>query len=200
MDADVDRAARPPGPEFTSTSCATEIDLYLHPLLEDPPVRSTASKQTWAEYEQLVAATRALCAGCPILSDCLYKAIAQTDVSGYVGCTTPKERSQIRKLIGVRIDTEDFDSFAGARGSRQPVDHDDVLRMRSQHPDESLEQIAGRLDCSLSTVKRHLRRARGAGGGLDTARGGSVDLPTLDEVFEAFEQVVESNRARSRAC
>lgn len=199
MNADEDRAA-PPGPEFTSTSCAIEIDLYLHPMLEDPPVRSTASRQTWADYEELVASARELCASCPILADCLYKAIAQTDVSGYVGCTTPKERGQIRKLIGVSIEAEDFDSFAGARGSRQPVDHDDVLRMRAQHPDDSLEQIAGRLDCSLSTVKRHLRRARTDADGPDGTAAGSAGLPTMDEVFEAFEQVVESNRARSRAC
>ena len=53
---------------------------------------------------------------CPLLADCLYKAVVQTDVSGYVGCTTPKERVAIRKVLGVKVETEDFDSFAGARG------------------------------------------------------------------------------------
>jgi len=182
-----------------ATPCAIDIDLYLHPLLDEPPVRSTVAKQTWQEYEDLVARARSACSGCPLLANCLYKAVAQTDVSGFVGCTTPKERSRIRKLLAIHIETEDFDSFAGARGSRQPVDHDDVMRMRSQHPDDSLEQIASRLGCSLSTVKRHLRRARSeSGGSLDS--GKASGLPTMDEVFEAFEQVVESNRARSRVC
>ncbi|HZA05629.1 MAG TPA: helix-turn-helix domain-containing protein, partial [Propionibacteriaceae bacterium] len=40
------------------------------------------------------------------------------------------------------------------------VDHDEVVRLRHAHPDESLETIARRLGCSLSTVKRHLRRER----------------------------------------
>lgn len=188
-----------PDDGLVATPCASDLDLYLHPLLEEPPVRSTAPKETWQEYEQLVKRARVACSGCPLLADCLYKAVAQTDVAGYVGCTTPRERQQIRKLIGVRLEAEDFDAFAGARGSRQPVDHDDVLRMRAQHPDDSLEQIASRLDCSLSTVKRHLRRARAEAAG--TSPGAvAADLPTMDEVFEGFEQVVETNRGRSRVC
>lgn len=184
--------------ELTATPCATDIALYLNPLLEEPPVKSTAPKETWQEYERLVYAARAACSTCPLLADCLYKAVAQTDVSGYVGCTTPKERVAIRKLLGVKVDTEDFDSFAGARGSRQPVDHDDVLRMRAQHPDEPLESIAGRLGCSLSTVKRHLRRARHEAG---QSSGRLADsMPTMEDVFEAFDDVVEGNRARRRVC
>lgn len=182
---------------FTATPCSMHIELYLDPLLEEPPVRSTAPKETWREYERLVNAARGSCSTCPLLADCLYKAVAQADVSGYVGCTTPKERIAIRKLIGVKVESEDLDSYAGARGSRAPVDHEDVLRMRAQHPDESLESIAGRLGCSLSTVKRHLRRARNETGGP----GDAIErLPTMDEVFDAFDQVVEGNRARSRVC
>ncbi len=178
-----------------ATPCATNVDLYLHPLLDEPPVRSTTDRQTWQEYEQLVSRTRLACSSCPILPDCLYKAVAQTDVSGYVGCTTPNERNEIRKLLHVTIETEDFDSFAGARGTRQPVDHEDVLRMRSQHPDDPLEQIASRLGCSLSTVKRHLRRARDSSKqGSDS--GSALGRPTMDEVFDAFEQVVEPSRSR----
>ncbi len=181
------------------TPCAKDIGLYLHPLLEEPPVRSTASTQTWQEYERLVNAARGSCSTCPLLADCLYKAIAHTDVSGYVGCTTPKERAAIRRLLGVKVETEDFDSFAGARGSRQPVDHEDVLRMRAQHPDDSLEAIAGRLGCSLSTVKRHLRRARKEAGQPGSGALAS-SRPTLDDVFEAFDEVVEGNLARRRVC
>lgn len=196
--ADVGVAAL--GDEVTVTPCATNVDLYLHPLLEEPPAKSTASKETWREYEALVLTARQSCSGCRLLADCLFKAVAQTDVAGYVGCTTPRERQQIRKLIGVKLEAEDFDSVAGARGSRQPVDHEDVLRMRTQHPDDSLEQIAGRLGCSLSTVKRHLRRARREAAGAPEGSASTPEVPTMDEVFDAFDQVVEGNRSRSRVC
>ncbi|MBA2699689.1 MAG: sigma-70 family RNA polymerase sigma factor [Nocardioidaceae bacterium] len=188
------------GNDVTYTPCATNVELYLHPLLEEPPEKATAAHETWREYESLVCTARAACSECRLLADWLFKAVAQTDVAGYVGCTPPRERQQIRKLIGVKVEAEDFDSLAGARGSRQPVDHADVLRMRAQHPDDSLEQIASRLGCSLSTVKRHLRRARSqTGWGADPAAP-SVKVPTMDDVFDAFEQVVESNRAESRVC
>ncbi|MGH3447113.1 MAG: sigma factor-like helix-turn-helix DNA-binding protein, partial [Nocardioidaceae bacterium] len=185
-------------PDFAATPCATNVDLFLSPMLEEPPVRSKVSRQTWREYETLVAQARGECSSCPLLDDCLYKAVAQADVAGYVGCTTPKERKAIRKHLGVEVSAEDLDAYTGVRDSRQPVDHDSVLRMRSQYPDESLDKLAERLGCSLSTVKRHMRRARREQS--DDAAGLEADLPTMDEVFEAFEAVVEPNRARSRAC
>jgi hypothetical protein len=180
----------PPDAGFV-TACSSDVDLYLHPLLEEPPEQSSVSPEVWTEYEGLVATARAACSACPLLDSCLYKAVVQIDVAGYVGCTTPAERTAIRALVSVSVQAVDLDSFAGARGDRQPVEHDDVLRMRAQHPDDSLEAIAARLDCSLSTVKRHLRRARQqqpSASGTETARG---DVPTMDEVFDAFEQVVE---------
>ena len=198
LDSATGSSAASSADQVAATPCAMELGLYLHPLLEEPPARSSAPRDTWRAYEALVLAARSSCSTCPLLADCLYKAVVQTDVSGYVGCTTPKERTGIRKLLGITVAAEDFDSFAGARGTRQPVDHEDVLRMRAQHPDESLESIANRLGCSLSTVKRHLRRARNEAGRTQESQVGR--LPTMDEVFEAFDEVVEGNRARSRVC
>lgn len=178
------------------TACSTDVELYLHPLLESPPARSKATKGTWLEYEQLVEAARTACSRCPILAECLYKAVVQTDVSGYVGCTTPKERAAMRSMLGVALEAEDLDAFTGARGTRQPVDHEAVLAMRAAHPDDPLEQIANRLGCSLSTVKRHLRRARHATpDAADEAPQAPTGLPSLDEVFDAFEDVVEAARS-----
>jgi len=177
------------------TACATDTDLFLHPLLEEPPSRSAASRESWSEYEALVRRARSACSACHLLADCLYKAIAQTDIAGYVGCTTPAERAAMRRLIGVRLAAEDFDAYSGARGARQPVDHDTVLRTRAAFPDDSLESIAERLDCSLSTVKRHLRRARRAAAtGADPSTRPRQRLPSMDEVFDAFEQVVDQDR------
>jgi hypothetical protein len=185
-------AARPTDEEaFVATPCAVDLDLYLHPLLEEPPARSSASVEIWTEYEGLVSRARALCAACPLLADCLYKAVVHTDVAGYVGCTTPLERRAIRRRVGISVAAEDLDAYAGTRGDRQPVEHDDVLRMRAAHPDDSLESLAARLDCSLSTVKRHLRRARREASEGAGAQEPEVAVPTMDAVFEAFEAVVE---------
>lgn len=187
---------RPPEDSFAATPCSTNVDLYLHPLLEEPPVRSSVSTETWQDYQRLAAAARASCAACPILADCMYKAVAQTDVSGYVGCTSARERAAIRRILGVAVEAEDVDALTGARGTRQPVDHGDVLRMRAAHPDDSLEMLAARLDCSLSTVKRHLRRARNQSSPADRKPAERRRLPSMDDVFDAFEKVVEPHAAR----
>lgn len=196
MNGDRSLGRRPPEGSFTATPCSTNVNLYLHPLLEEPPVRSSVPADTWRTYEGMAAAARSSCSACPLLADCLYKAVAQTDVSGYVGCTSAAERSAIRRILGVRIEAEDVDALAGTRGTRQPVDHDEVLRTRAAHPDDSLEMLAARLDCSLSTVKRHLRRARNPASSDPTAVPGERRLPSMDEVFDAFEQVVDRDRAR----
>lgn len=187
MSAPVERVT---GDQFAAAPCAVDVKLYLDPLLEDPPARSSAGKAVWARYERLVSTARTSCAACPLLADCLYKAVVHTDVSGYVGCTTPQERRAIRKQVGISVRAEDLDAYAGTRGERQPVEHEEVLRMRAAHPDDSLETLAERIECSLSTVKRHLRRARRKSDSAPRADAPEA-LPTMDEVFEAFEVVVD---------
>lgn len=177
----------------TALACAEDVDLYLHPLLEDPPDRRRASASVWREYLGLVAAARARCAACPLLPECLYSAVVRADVSGYVGCTTPAERAEIRERIGASPAADDLDAFAGIRGDRQAVDHDLVLSLRAAHPDESLRVLASRLGCSLSTVKRHMRRAR-LEASTPARPAQQPAPPTLDEVFTAFEEVVEPSR------
>jgi len=179
-------------PGAVVTPCSVDIDLYLHPLLEEPPAQYKAERDTWRSYERLVERARTSCAGCPLLVECLYKAVVQTDISGYVGCTTPKERGKIRRLLGVQVEAENLDAASGARGERRPVDPDDVARVRAAYPDDSLESLAHRLDCSLSTVKRHLRRARSG-----RAAPEKPPPPTVDEVLDAFEQVVERRHGRT---
>ena len=187
----------PPLDEDFVTPCASNVDLYLHPLLEDPPSGTRAPRADVAEYQRLVAAARQSCSSCPLLPECMYRAVVHTDISGYVGCTTAGERTAIREHIGIVVESEDFDSFAGARGERQPVAHADVLRARAQHPDDSLEALAARLGCSLSTVKRHLRRARHEGADEGDEPVSRAALPSMDEVFDAFEEVVEPDRPQS---
>lgn len=187
-------ARRKSTPDPVITPCSVQLDLFLHPLLEEPPTLSGTDRETWRAYTRLQDEAAAACASCPLLVDCLYTAVVQTDIAGYVGGTTPKERVKIRRRLGVRVDAEDFDAASGARGNRRPVDHDVVLRARAAYPDDSMDMIATRLGCSLSTVKRHLRRARTG----SAAKGKpQAEAPTVEEVVDAFEEVVGHRRIRS---
>jgi len=135
-----------------------------------------------------------------MLAECLYTAVAQVEVAGFMGCTTAQERKRIRHRLGISVVDPDLDVIAGVRGERRPVDHDAVMAMRAVHPDDSLEQIALRLECSLSTVKRHLRRARHHAAAVDGAEPSvrpaprDSSLPTVDDVLDAFDDVVEADR------
>ena len=81
--------------------------------------------------------------------------------------------------------------MAGVTGGHRQVDHDEVVRLRHAHPDESLETLARRLGCSLSTVKRHLRRERRN----PTVRRDQPPKPSLSAVLTATAAV--TNRSRT---
>lgn len=174
--------------------CAARPEMYLHELLDTPPVQSKVAKAVWADYRERLAAVREACAGCPLFVDCLYRAVVQVDVSGYAGCTTTRERRQIRRLLGISIPTEDFDAVAGVRTEGKPIDHETVLATRAAFPADSLESIAERLGCSLSTVKRHLRRARQDERAPKRTQPERTDVPTVDAVLDCFDSVVEADR------
>lgn len=175
--------------------CAANPDMYLHELLDAPPVQSKVAKAVWAEYRERLDEVRNACAGCPLFTDCLYRAVVQVDVAGYVGCTTVRERRRIRRMLGVSVQSEDFDALAGVRAEGKPVDHETVLATRNAFPSDSLDAIAERLGCSLSTVKRHLRRARQAASS-DERRPERTrhDVPSVDDVLDCFDAVVEADR------
>ena len=139
--------------------CAGLPLVFQDPLLEEPPTGS-APVEDRRRYAGLVAGAQDACRACPLVVDCLYRAVVEHDVAGYVGGTTARQRVEVRRRLGVVVAPEDLDTLAGVLGGNRPVDHDEVLRVRAAHPDETLEVLAGRLGCSLSTVKRHLRRER----------------------------------------
>lgn len=166
----------------TAPGCADSVDLFQHPLLEEPP-SSSASVEVRREYAALRSRASAVCSACPLMASCLYQAVVKHDVAGFVAGTTQRERSAIRARLGVSVEPEDLDSLAGVtRGSRQ-VNHDEVVRLRQANPHESLETIAHRLGCSLSTVKRHLRRHRDGNDRPQPRRA----LPTMNEVLAAAQ-------------
>ncbi|MDN5770500.1 MAG: WhiB family transcriptional regulator [Microlunatus sp.] len=145
--------------QSASPACADQRGLFLDPALEQEPVPS-ASARLRRRYADLAHQATDVCAACPLLSACLYRAVVEYDVAGFVAGTTERQRQQIRSRLGVQVEPEDFDTLAGVVGGRRAVDHDEVVRLRRAHPDEGLERIAYRLGCSLSTVKRHLRQER----------------------------------------
>ena len=80
-------------------------------------------------------------------------------------------------------------------GRHHQVDHDELLRLRNAHPDESLERLARRLGCSLSTVKRHMRKERRS----PSVRRAEPVKPTLAAVLAAAADVAGSPLRRPQA-
>ncbi|HET6291875.1 MAG TPA: WhiB family transcriptional regulator [Kribbella sp.] len=173
--------------EGAMTGCTARPDIFQHRLMEEPPPAS-ATRRTRERYEQLVREAKQLCASCPLFTECLFSAVAEHDVTGFVAGTTATQRRSMRNLLDVEVQADDFDQLAGARGTRRPVSHEEVLRLRTQYPNDSLESLAMRLGCSLSTVKRHLRRARR---GQSPATKSPRPRPELSAVLDAFDAVVD---------
>ena len=177
-------------------TCVRLPAVFQDPLLEGLPTGGAPAEDR-RRAADLVATAAAACGSCPLAASCLYRAVVEHDVAGFVAGTTPRQRAEIRRRLGVVVHPEDFDTLAGVvRGGRQ-VDHEEVLRLRAAHPDESLETLAGRLGCSLSTVKRHLRRARTAPSPSPSpVRTGR---PHLRDVLVVAAQVTAGSRSFSRA-
>lgn len=164
-------------------ACVDNSDLFHSPLLEEGTTAVTVDHRR----QQLLMIRKAenLCVDCPLMVDCLYRAVVQHDVAGFCAGTTARQRAEMRQRLGIRVEPENLDSFAGASSGHQ-VDHAEVLRLRQANPTDSLESLAQRLGCSLSTVKRHLRKAR---------RGETVGRPTkLARVQPSVEQVLHAYR------
>lgn len=178
-------------PARPAPRCADHRALFLDPLLEQPPAGS-APRSERSRYARLVAAAGQVCSGCPLLADCLYAAVAEHDVAGFVAGTSAAQRSALRRRLGVTVAPEDLDGLAGVTGGHRHVDHDEIVRFRRAHPDESLDALARRLGCSLSTVKRHLRRERA---GTAVRR----EVPVLPTPYEVLTAARELRSATTRA-
>lgn len=172
------------------TPVCVEFDsLFQHPFLED----QASPKGVDERRQQMMMQRKAenLCLDCPLMTRCLYTAVVEHDVAGYVAGTTPRQRLEMRALLGIKVEAEDLDTLAGVSAPNRQVDHDEVVRLRNANPFESLESIAQRLGCSLSTVKRHLRRARSEGATEAPRRV----PPSLEQVMHAY-RTVTTRRAR----
>ena len=181
--------------ESDRPACAAYPELFGDPVLEQEPAAS-APARIRRRYAVLAAEATTVCASCPLLSDCLYRAVVDYDVAGLVAGTTERQRSEVRARLGLQVEPEDFDSLAGVVGGQRTVDHDEVVRLRRAHPDESLERIARRLGCSLSTVKRHLRRERNQ---PSAATAAARPKPTRAQVRQATGEILAGHSGARRA-
>ncbi len=174
--------------------CVELASVFQDPLLDDP-LPASAPGAVRRRQMELMSAAQTACRACPLIVDCLYRAVVDYDVAGYVAGTTPSERAQIRRRLDITVKPENFDALAGVTGRQ--VNHSEVVRLRNAHPDESLEMLAHRLGCSLSTVKRHLRRERRE----PSAETVTSTHPTVHEVLTAAAVVVgiASTPSRSQA-
>jgi AraC-like DNA-binding protein len=188
-------STHPVATEPSRPACADVTHLFLDPALESEP-SSSATARTRRQYGALAAEATEVCASCPLLTACLYRAVVEYDVAGFVAGTSERQRVQIRSRLGVEVEPEDFDTLAGVVGGQRTVDHDEVVRLRRAHPDESLERLARRLGCSLSTVKRHLRRERNK---PSAAAAGGRPRPTEAQVRRATAETLAENSGNRRA-
>jgi hypothetical protein len=130
---------------------------------------------------------RRSCAGCPMLVDCLYRAVVEVDVSGFVACTTEADRQAIRDRLGIEVDVASLAAYGPARLGAGPVSHEAVVEARAAHPQDTCQQLAERLGCSTSTIKRHLRRAREEQATPAPQPAPQRRTPSVDEVLDAFD-------------
>ncbi|MDO4412445.1 WhiB family transcriptional regulator [Cutibacterium sp.] len=169
--------------DCTLPPCANLRAVFQHPLLEGDSSAATPDQQRLERHLQ--ARARAACSTCPFFEQCLESAILDHDVAGFAAGTTPRQRSRIRSRLGVRIRPDDFESFAGIVGRGHQVCTQDVVRLRQAHADQPLSFIADRLGCSLSTVKRHLRRARDSSPAPRRKASAKVSTTRLATAYES---------------
>jgi len=176
-------------------ACAEDPMTFLDDALETPLGRHGLTAAMRRDVARKRAEAHRRCAACPIFTDCLYRAVVEVNVSGFVACTTESDRQDLRRRLGVSVTDAEIASFGAARLGGGPVDHAAVIAMRQSHPNDTCQQLAERLGCSTSTVKRHLRRAR------QQVAGDVVALvpiaPSVDDVLDAFGDMESGRRLMS---
>ena len=175
------------------TPCVQFSNVYLHPLLEESQTATTQANRR--EQAMLRSQAEKLCASCPMFAQCLTEAVTKFDVSGFVAGTTRRQRQEIRTRLGVSVVEDDLDTYAGVNSGRQ-FDRNEIHRLRTANPNEPLSSIAARIGCSVSTVKRHLRRIEREG--LPT-RPSDTRTVTPEEVMAVADDVVNGSRRSAAA-
>lgn len=176
-----------------ATPCVTYSNVFLHSLLDDGA--APASRGERREQQMLRAQAEVMCGNCPLMAKCLNDAVTKFDVAGFVAGTTRRQRHEIRARLGVTVAPEDLDIFAGVNSGRQ-FDRYEIHRMRTANPDQPLSVIAAKVGCSVSTVKRHLRRVEEEGG---PGKRPLKKSPSVSEVLAVADDVRRGARRATAA-
>ncbi len=174
----------------TLPPCAMSPEMYQDEDLLSPPSRREVTAEQWREYQEKRAAAHRRCAGCEVLDACLYRAVVEVDVAGFLACTSETERKRMRRDLAIDVQI-DQSPYGTARVGGGPVDHDEVIAARKAHPEETSRQLAERLGCSTSTIKRHLRQERE---GKARATVAAMDKPSMEQVLDSFDRLDTSRR------
>jgi len=180
--------------ETTTPPCILEPEVFHDDYLHNPPARHEVSRDEWQKIAVNRATAHRQCAGCPLMVECLYRAVVEMDVSGFVACTTEVDRHKMRAELGIQVAQPAF-PFGGARVGGGPLSHDAVMVMRHAYPKDTCGQLAERLDCSTSTIKRHIRRAREMKKEAASGSSNVPALPTIDDVLDCFDGLDSSKVA-----
>jgi hypothetical protein len=183
--------------DMRTPPCAHDPAFYHDEQLHEPPSRADLSTAEWKRLADKRAVAHRSCAGCPQMVACLYRAVVDVDVSGFVACTTEHDRDLIRRQLGIEVEQASSTTPYGApRLGGGPVSHEAVMTMRQTHPQDTCHQLADRLGCSTSTIKRHLRRAREAQReeALETPAS-RAQRPSVDDVLDCFDRLATSQFA-----
>lgn len=175
--------------------CAAVPEVYQDELLHSPPARTEITAAEWEQLSRKRAEAHRQCAGCPLMIDCLYRAVVEVDVSGFVACTTERDRQEIRRQLGIEVQQVATTPYGPPRIGGGPVSHEAVMAARQAHPKDTCHQLAERLNCSTSTIKRHLRKAREESAPVAAAAAAArrQEIPTVEAVLDCFDQL-ESSR------
>ena len=167
-------------------ACVDAPEQFLDERLQVAPTTQREAAQQAAARAKVHRA----CAACPLMVDCLYRAVVEVDVSGYVACTTEAERAAMRRNLGVDVTPAPLMTFGAPRVGGGPVSHEAVLTMRQAHPKDTCQQLAERLGCSMSRGRERAQPATTHGG----ARA-PHHVPTVEEVLDAFDALDTSKVA-----
>lgn len=176
--------------------CAEAPQMYQDEDLLSPPSRREVTANQWRVFQAKQALAHRRCAGCPVLAECLFHAVVEVDVSGFVACTSEADRRRMRRNLGLSPQLSATSNYGTSRVGGGPVSHEAVMAARRAYPDDTCRQLADRLGCSTSTIKRHLRKAReeSASGLVAISKTETTSQPTVEEVLDEFD-MLESSRS-----
>ena len=97
-------------PARVRARCVELASVFQSPLLEEP-LGSGATTSVRRQHDELIGQAQAACRECPLIADCLYAAVVEHDVAGFVAGTTPAQRL---------ADPAPAADHRGARGLRHP--------------------------------------------------------------------------------